>query len=355
MTPVTLIIDRTFPGVGRIKKASGTTNPAVKRKINRMLTALNDDGRTDILRAIRDNKLSLMEVHDAYQRRALDQLPTAETVRGLVDAMTAWVDSLRAREDDAERYDYSRKHITALGTTLGYLRAAAPKATLADLPKVLEKLRDSLGKPHPRSFNLARAHAMAFVRATMKRSHPLYLAVVDVDLRKVPKRAPRPDLAPDWMRAMFPSPETDAVDSIAWSMATTGMGAEEYWGKWTTMADRVRVYGTKREARVRDVPLVRTPTAPAMHRRTFEDKVRERTNRAIEPYDLRRCFSRWMESAGVPRIRRKMYMGHATGDVTELYERHEVEAYLIADAAKVRQWLGLPTNEPPTLRLEKAE
>lgn len=349
MTPVTLIIDRTFPGVGRIKKATGTTNPAVRRKLNRMLTALYDDGRLDILRAIRDNNLSLLQVHDAYQRKALDQLPTVETVKALVPTMRAWVDGLRVPDD------YSAKHITSMRTTLGYLEAAAPKATLHDLPAVLDKLRDSLGKPYPRSFNLARAHCMAFVRATLKRSHELYAQITDIELRKVPKRAERPDLAPDWMRAMFPSPATDPVDAIAWGMAATGMGAEEYWGRWAVMADRVRVYGTKRDARVRDVPLVLAPSAPAMHRRTFEDKVRERTNRAIEPYDLRRCFSRWMESAGVPRIRRKMYMGHAVGDVTELYERHEVEAYLRADALKVREWLGLPSDEPPTLRLEKAE
>ena len=349
MTPVTLVIDRTFAGVGRIKRASGTTIPAVRRKMSRMLTDLHDNVRLDILRAIRDGALTIVQVHDAYQRKALDQLPTVDTVKALVPTMRAWVDGLRVPDD------YSAKHITSMRTTLGYLEAAAPKATLHDLPAVLDGLRDSLGRPHPRSFNLARAHCMAFVRATLKRSHALYAAVTDIELRKVPKRAERPDLTPDWMREVFPNTEVDPVDDIAWGMATTGMGAEEYWGRWSVMTDRVRVYGTKRESRVRDIPLVRPPAVPHLHRRTFEDKVRSRTNRAIEPYDLRRCFSRWMESAGVPRIRRKMYMGHAVGDVTELYERHEVEAYLVADAAKVRAWLGMPEPAAAPLRLEKAE
>ena len=112
---------------------------------------------------------------------------------------------------------------------------------------------------------------------------------------------------------------------------------------------------TVHRLRVAGQQLIQRPTLAVIHRRTFEDKVRERTNRQIEPYDLRRCFSRWMESAGVPRIRRKMYMGHAVGDVTELYERHEVEAYLVADAAKVRAWLGMPEPAAAPLRLEKAE
>jgi hypothetical protein len=47
-------------------------------------------------------------------------------------------------------------------------------------------------------------------------------------------------------------------------------------------------------------------------------------------------------------------MGHAAGDVTSLYERHEIDAHLIADAAKMRAWIGLP-EAVAVLKLEKAE
>jgi hypothetical protein len=50
-----------------------------------------------------------------------------------------------------------------------------------------------------------------------------------------------------------------------------------------------------------------------------------------------------------------MYMGHAVGDVTELYERHELEAYLIADAERLRRWLNWPEPGAPALRLAKAD
>ena len=345
MTPLTLIIDRTFPGVGRIKRASGTTNPKIRHKLSRMLTELYEDGRLDLLRAIRDGVLPMLQVYDAKQRKALDSLPTAEAVRPLADAMRDWIAAL----------DCSEKHRISLGTSVGYLEAKSAKATINDLPAVLEQLRKTLGAEHPRSFNLARSAALAFLRDTVKRSHRLYAAVRDVEPRKVPKRAPRPDLTPDWMRNTFPHPETDRVDAIAWAMALTGMGAGEFWGHWTVMRDRIRIYGTKREARVRDVPLVRAIARPDLHHRTFEDKVRERTGRQIEPYDLRRCFSRWMESSAIPRIRRKMYLGHHVGDVTELYERHELEAYLAEDATKIRKHVGLTDPSAPALRLEKAE
>ena len=51
-------------------------------------------------------------------------------------------------------------------------------------------------------------------------------------------------------------------------------------------------------------------------------------------------FRVWMEEAGIQRTRRKMYHGHGVKDVTELYERHEVAAFLDSDADLLRQHLG---------------
>jgi hypothetical protein len=332
MMPLTIIVDRQFRGVGRIKRASGTTSQKVVDKINEILTELYDDGRIDLLRAIRDGHITLLEVRDAHRRRKLDALATGATVRPLIKAMRDW----------SEAMECSDKHRISLGTSIAYLEAASPKATINDAPRVVEGLRKTLGGRHARSFNLARSAVLAFLRDTVKQSHPLWNAVRDVSPRKVVKRAPRPDLTPDWMREMFPNPGTDATDAIAWGMATTGMGAGESWGRWDVRADRVRIFGTKREARVRDVPLTMVPLAPRLHHRTFEDHVRDRTDRKVQPYDLRRCFARWMESAGITRARRIAYMGHAAGDITSLYERHEISAYLVADAEKMRAFVGVP-------------
>jgi hypothetical protein len=347
MVPATLMIDRRFRGVGRIKKATGTKVPAVKRKIERMLEALYQDGRLDLLRLIRDGKLTLLEVHDAYQRRALSALPTGETVAPLVETFRAWIDGLRVP------VDASRHHVATMGTTLRKLEALKPNALLSELPALLESLRDSLGKPHPRSFNLARSHVMAFVRSTLKRSHPLWLAVAAVEPRKVPKTVVRHPLNPIEMRNWFPSPATDPLDAIAWTMATTGMHAKELWGRWTVKADRVEISGTKREARNRSVPLVMLPVVPKWKiARTFENAFRKRTS-AFTPYDLRRTYANWLESAGVPRTRRRLYMGHGAADVTDLYEQHEVAAFLVEDAAKLRTLLGIPTSIDAHLKVAK--
>ena len=146
-------------------------------------------------------------------------------------------------------------------------------------------------------------------------------------------------LTPDELRAIFPQPETDAIDAIVWGMASTGMGAGEYWGRWHLQGDRIHIEGTKRAGRVRDVPLVTPPAVPRMHRRTFEDGVRERS-RDLTPYDLRRSYANWLEAAGIPRARRRLYLGHSAGDVTDLYETHEVAAFLAEDAQRLREYVA---------------
>lgn len=110
-----------------------------------------------------------------------------------------------------------------MGLSLNYITDLKADAVVNDLPALLEQLRDTLGKEHPRSFNLARSHASAFVRATLKRSHPLWLAINAVEPRPIPRRDPRPDITTEWMHAQFPAPQTNHFDAIAWAMALSGM------------------------------------------------------------------------------------------------------------------------------------
>jgi integrase len=351
MTPATLVIDREFAGVGRIKRATGTTNPIVKRKISKMLTDLRSEGRLDLLRDVRDGNTTLLELYDAYRRNALHEIATGPTAKPLAETMRKWIDKQDAGTD------YSQDHITSLGQSLKKLTdekltgLASPR--VADLPDILETLRDSLGKTQPRSFNLARSAASAFIRATLKRKHPLYAAIQSVEPRKVPKPEPRPDLTVEWMRGMFPDPQHDPQDACAWAMALSGMGPKEYWGRWAVEHDRIRIYGTKREARVRDVPLIQPLASPPLTREAFRQRLEHRTKKRVTPYDFRRTFARWMERAGVMRSRRKYYMGHAAGDVTALYEQSEIDGYLVSDAQLMRRYLAIPEPSAPALKVAK--
>jgi len=56
----------------------------------------------------------------------------------------------------------------------------------------------------------------------------VWLGVAAVEPVKLRKTARRHPLTVPEVRALFPHPETDAVDAIAWGMASSGMGGGEY-------------------------------------------------------------------------------------------------------------------------------
>jgi hypothetical protein len=343
MTPQTLLIDRNFKGVGRIKRATGTTNPVVRRKYSRMLDTLKDEGQIGILRSIRDGLVTFAEVYDAFQRRALNELTEPDTLKPLGDRYAAWLEKVEASE----------KHKISLAYSGRIMLDAMPSARVSDLPAILEKLAETVGRKTPRTFNLIRSAASAFVRQTLRKSHPLYMEVTAVGVAKViGKRRGRP-LSVVQLRNWFPNPTADPVDAIAWGMATTGMGPKEFYGKWKIVGSHIHIEGTKREYRNRVVPLVMPITRPAIHDRTFADAVRERTNRQIQPYDLRRTYANALENSGIIRTRRRLYMGHAPQDDLDLYEYHDVRPHTETDGAKLREFFGLVPTEPHTIPNEK--
>lgn len=345
MTPDTLPIDLTFAGVGRIHRASGTMDPVVRRRIIRAMKDVYQDGRLDILRALRDKDITFLEFLDAVTRRTLGALPIGNAMPLLSTAMKAWIEDARP--------DYSEKHIQNHTYAQREFAKQDADARVADLPRVLEELRKTYGKKHPRSFNIYRASALSFARATLKRSHPVYVGCLAVEERTVPKRKPKGQLTVEVVRGFFPHPESNDVDAIAWSLVTTGMLASEYFGAWHTLADRIHIDGTKRSGRVRDIPLVRAPTVPPLSRDWFQRQFRARMKAAkVTPKDLRNTYVQWLESAGIPRSRRKLYMGHGAKDVTDIYERHEIAAFLVADAKTLGAYLGIT---PPTPSVKGAK
>ena len=93
-------------------------------------------------------------------------------------------------------------------------------------------------------------------------------------------------------------------------------------------------------------------TVTQIHRRTFEDKLRARTNHAIMPYDLRCTYANWLEAASITPTRRRLYMGHGAGDVTGLHALHAVTTFLEGDAYELRAFIGL--DNAPSMRLMHA-
>jgi integrase len=335
------VLDRQFKGVGRIKRASGTDDPRMFKLLDGMVGTLYKAGRVDILQAVQRGKLTLLEVWSRYRLGELDRLPTVETMRPLKAEMEAWVENADTGTWNRQSRRYGVRAI---------LRLAKKDATVQDLPDLLRAYANTARGAT--MFNRARSAAQAFIRDTIGKSHPLYARARDVRAKRIRTREGNPQ-TPQQLTVLTEKLHP-AFAEIAWSMALTGMLPGELWGNWTQYRDRIHIHGTKRKGRKRDIPFVRSITKPSRKYRPFLEALGEASGQTVLPKDLRNTFANWMESAQVPRTRRKLYMGHGSTDVTDIYERHEVTQFLLADGARIRGFLeenGVLV--PPQLSLVK--
>lgn len=340
----TLTIDRRLPGIGRLKIASGTTNTKMLRRLNGMLDALVAAGRLDVLRSLDERVVTPLEVWDAYRLNDLDRLPSAETIRRLWPTLETWRLSLKGEH-----------HKRAIKSSIAQLRRVLTKAeaSIVDLPRALALYRaECEANGAASSFNHARSHTQAFLRDTVGRTHRLYHAVADLQRLDVERAEGNPFTAKDLFTFLTKLEARDpAHAAIAQSMAFTGMRPTEYFarGGWEVLGDRVRVKNAKPrpgKPKYRVVPLIGVPTKPERHRRTFENVMREVAPDRVA-YDLRRTFAHLMERAKIDRSRRMAYLGHMAGDVTALYEGHQVEAYLAEDRAAILAYLAAQQEAQP--------
>lgn len=322
-------LDRRFRHVGRIKRSWGTTHKPTQRRLNEMMTVLFETGRLDILRQIQSGELSPLQVYDAYRTNDLNRLPTAATMAPLKESMEKWITKKECSEAHRRSLMQSLRHL---------LKSSGQRSTVSVLPTLLIALREKMQGKHPRSFNLARAAAQAFVKSTQGKNSKLWAEVSNVEVLKVTPSRHRHPLTPSELREITAEIDWRIVDMV-WSMATTGMGPSEYWGKWERREDRVEIHGTKRSGRERVVPAIVLISQPHFEYAAFRRHLRDASDNQVTPYDLRRSYANWLESAGIPRTRRKLYLGHGSTDVTSLYEWHEVTAFLAEDAAKLRAYV----------------
>jgi integrase len=341
----TLMIDRRFRGVGRVKVPTGTHDVAEWGRINAFLTTCYP-GRIDLLRGLtggRNRRLyTLPELWTAFHTHGLDRLPTAETLQALQTSARSWAKGLPAGE-----------HRRKIESTIERLVHLDPAARIHDLPELLRRDRDR-SNDRIVAFNRARSHMSAFLRDLLGADHRLYQA-----LRAVPPLKPAKKQAGPRAGRPLEANELEAViaalggayGEAARAMADTSMGPKEYWEDgFEALPDRVLIHGEKREGRDRFVPRLGQVPAPRISRSGFEQRLKrvmknDRKRKEpqlprVTPYAFRRTFAHTMELAGIPRTRRRLYMGHGPRDVTDLYEEHEIVAFLQEDAERILAHLG---------------
>lgn len=327
----TLVLDRRFKGVGRLKVASGTKDARVFGMLNAMLTTLYDKGRIDLLTAIHKRTLLPMECWMRYREGDLERLQTADQAVTLAIVAARWIG----------RKSASAGHKRNLKAAFAALCAQRANATLADLPDLVRLYRvrcEAAGTP--RVFNQAKAAARRLLRERVGNRSPLYLDVVGVPALTERRKPGHPQTVRAAMAvrdALGP-----AHGPIWWAMCLTGMGPGELWGQWEIAPEGIRIAGTKTATRDRVVPRIDFLRRPERDYRRFRIML---ARHGLQPYDGRRTFAHWMEEAGVPRTRRRQYLGHTLGDVTDRYESHDVRPYLKADAERMRAYLAEQSHD----------
>lgn len=309
-----------YRGLPRIRRASGTRDLELFAQYRAMCNALYENGQHDHLRAIARGTLRLPAVYAAYRRGKLHELPAGDVAVSLAEAWSRWTAHLPRGKHRRDIEGLGRRMITA-------------GDVVADLPHRLRLYRaNMLASGHAPAFNHARNYARAFVRDVLGKSDPLYQRVRDIEA--LPHRAAAGHPLSVERLAQRIEALGLAHGAALYGMCVTGMGPAEYWGRWEDEGDEagrwLHVFGTKRRQRNRLVPRVGPIPRPTVTASAFKSKLR-RLGTDTRPYDGRRTFTQLMIAAGIPRNRRKMYLGHGAADPTDLYERPEIHDWLIAD------------------------
>lgn len=327
----TLMLKRTFPGVGKIQRASGTKDPRTLTGLNEMLTSLYNAGRLDVLELIRDGNVKPLEVWKHYRLGDWSHLPTVHHVAPLADALKGWIATHDCGEDHRKSLRMSRDYL---------LSVADSHATVSDLPDVVRALRADQAEM-PNTFNKARSCARTFLESTIGKYSALWTDVSGVPpIAKVSKRRRHPK-RPKEALAIRSQLLPNAAD-MWWTLCTSGMRVRSEYiaGNWRVDGQGLVITSAKKGGQVeRLVPLIWRPVKPGLTYWGFRQALR-RLPEELAAHDARRTYTTLLVEAGVPRVRRILYLGHGPQTVTDLYEWSEVKKYLAEDAARVRKLIG---------------
>jgi len=314
---------------------SGTRDKKTHRRLKDMLWRLADRGRHDLIRAVRDGQVELMELYERYQLGDLDRLPTAEMVKPLVARWRDWMDGKEIAASTRKDYDNALERLLAIGSR---------ESRLSDLPGILAKHRKASLRSHPRTFNKDRAAVLSFLANLFGEHHWLYGDCARHEVLNVVPMPINPQ-TPEQVRALADALAPQHARQL-WSLCLTGMRPSEFFEEqgawWRQHEDRIHIAGTKTKASVRDLPRVGMIGRPDTGRLAFYRALRVASGKTVTPYDLRRSYANWMLYAGIPQNRRDAYRAHSWRNMRELYERPgDLTRFLAEDAAALERYLGV--------------
>lgn len=325
----TFILDLRLGRLGRVKRASGTTDLNVFADLKVTIKRLRTDRRWDLLALIANGHVTPLELCEAVWNAKLGELPTAEDAQPLKRLVEIYVAGL----------DLNPR--TVAERTRNLEKLAGTGATVAALPRLLETARRAALKAGTRSmFNHVLSDARMLVETMLGPDHPVTKAVFRVEELNVEKRDGNPQ-TPEQVQAL--AMKLGRHGHMVWSLCLSGMRVREYLSRrWTNEADRITIAGSKTKAgKNRVAPLAYPLTQPTVQYRRFKQLVHDASEGTVTCHDFRYTWMRWLGDAGVDRDRIRWYAGHQVVDVNEMYRRGRgFHAHLGPDGEALRTWLG---------------
>jgi len=334
----TPIIKRKFKGIGRIFRRAGTDSDKTRREIGVMMDTMYRQGQWKFLEALRDGKVSFLELLEKWATGKLNGFTLVEDIRPVKVVFSEWLDKVEGIAPE------TIKSYRSCGNVL--FATARDDAVMSDLPAIVAAYRESCKTRCVEvQFNTTRAVVRSFVSHTIGIHNQLYGQVSDIKpLPHQTKRNVNGLSVAEVYSIMEKLPEEFAMMTL--TLALTGCGWKEYQ-TIEILADRVLVHGMKMKRidarRDRIIPRIGNPVKPSCSQQTFSRKLKEAGGDDVFAYRLRHTFAYWMNEAGINQVRREQYMGHAPATMTAHYTRTEQDKHIAEDGKLLSAWLAAET------------
>ena len=211
-------IDRVFRGVGRVRVTSGTRDRREFLRRDDILSALYDEGRLDVLCALRDRRVTVVEVVAAYRQQGATTLAAIALVQPLWGSIRSYLDGIPGPENRSRQDLALAKLQSACGLGAG--------AKVRDLGKVdWTKLRPAFRSAA--DWNHMRRALSAFLSTHLRdERHPFRVQVMN-QIEAEREHARTPDLSVEafWARVRLLPAEFQAP---VVTIAALGLRVGEY-------------------------------------------------------------------------------------------------------------------------------
>jgi integrase len=330
----TLPISRSYKGIGLIRLASGTTDAKTYVRVVQAMDDLYAQGKLNVLQELKDGTVSPLQLLSAVTQKGVSNIGTLMNAGPLKTTMTEWLKTHAVKETTRKSYGHALTQ---------FLKYATNAQLVRDIPSVLKKYkRHCQTTKHHKMMEVVRMICLAFARSEYGKNSDLYKAIEDIQqLPRIKKLQNAAVTVSDIKLLMKCLPDHHA--KTAWGMCVTGMRISEFFelsdATWEVKKDRIIVNGSKNSNSLRTIfkpsDDVTKPESGELAFRRALSKARDNKKAAgltlITPHTFRKCFSRWMEAAGILPSHQQMYMGHNAQTMTDFYKQHNVTPYLVAD------------------------